>query len=215
VTDEDAGGAPDDAFAVEERRLRQALYGPQASSRDVERYQHHLVSEHNAGLATIADAPLRRAAAGRARAANRYMRPALLAGAAVVVLVACLWIWGVGTGRAPATVTGEHPQPTSAGGGAPSTSRSMNATPTAHDGGTREFATGPASGTQTGAIRYTIASGDTELGIAARFHVCTSDVTGGLPLAMQGDYLKPGTTIAIKLDSTSIWPDNTVHCSAS
>ncbi|GAA2748515.1 hypothetical protein [Amnibacterium kyonggiense] len=155
------------AFEVEERRLRAALYAPRASAHDLDRYQRHLVSRQDAQQAESSAAAGERTEPGSAPAGRRNRRLVVLAGAAAVVLAALLGVWVAGVGRAPAPVTDTTHRPGPTAGGPASSSLSTRAAPTAHDGGKREFATGPASVIAPGTFRYTIAAGDTELGIAA------------------------------------------------
>lgn len=191
MTNEGADGdrvADEDA---EEHRLRLALYGPHASAADVEQYRRRYRPEPAAAAAPSVHAP------------TGARRPVVLviAGAFAVLVVVGAGLWSAGLARSPNPVATPS-----------ATARPARAVPVARDEGEREFATGAASRLHPGAYRYTIAAGDTELGIASRFHVCVSDVTAGLPLAMQGDYLTPGTGIDVELASTSIWSDGTIHC---
>lgn len=202
---------------ADERRLRHALYRPDASALEVERYRRHLEQEAASSAAGPTDVPGPQVAAvvpePPGRAPVRRRTALLIAAAIVVVLVAGAGIRFSGVGRsADLSASGRRPIASSDTGASPQPRRAV---PVARDSGSREFATGPATVVHAGTYRYTITSGDTELGIAARFHVCVSDVTGGLPLAMQGNYLEPGTTITLALASTSVWPDRTVHCTDS
>jgi hypothetical protein len=93
----------------------------------------------------------------------------------------------------------------------PSSTPSVSSAATAHDSGSRRFASGGAVAAGDGVFRYT-STGDTFLGIASRFHVCISDLDGGRPLADQGLMLTAGTSITVKLGTWPMNADGTVDC---
>ncbi|MGT2427404.1 hypothetical protein [Amnibacterium kyonggiense] len=78
-------------------------------------------------------------------------------------------------------------------------------TPVASDEGPGRYAEGRAQELQPGEYHYVVATGDTLIGIAARFSVCVADVETGLPLAEQGDFLAAGTPVDVRLGR---WPTN-------
>jgi hypothetical protein len=94
----------------------------------------------------------------------------------------------------------------------PSSTPSVSSAATAHDSGSRRFASGGAVAAGDGVFRYTTSTGDTFLGIASRFHVCISDLDGGRPLADQGLMLTAGTSITVKLGTWPMNADGTVDC---
>jgi hypothetical protein len=86
------------------------------------------------------------------------------------------------------------------------------AAPAARDSGAREFATGRATVLAPGRYRYAVESGDTFLGIASRFHVCTYDLVVGRPPAEQSAVLTPGTRLTVELGAWPTKPDGTIDC---
>lgn len=80
------------------------------------------------------------------------------------------------------------------------------------DSGRRRFAAGSAARVQTGEFRYVVAPGDTEVGIAERFHVCVSDVNDGLPAGVDNGAFPTGTNITVALDASHVLQDGSITC---
>lgn len=83
---------------------------------------------------------------------------------------------------------------------------------TARDGGVKEFATGRATLLAPDRYRYIVHEGDTFLGIASRFHVCTYDLVTGRPPADQSAPLTAGTAITVELGNWPTQADGSIDC---
>lgn len=195
-----------------ERRAQRALYGRAAARDEVEVHPRTHAAE-----ALVADwSPIEAPPGGEARsfeAGRGKMRKRFaVVVAAVVVLVALVLGGRLALGSsAPGPRTSAAPQQSSVTSAAGNDAGGRSVL-VARDSGARKFAAGSAVSAGEGVFRYTTAAGDTFLGIASRFHVCTADLNAGRPLADQGLMLTAGTPITVKLGTWPTTADGTADC---
>ncbi|MGN6445580.1 LysM peptidoglycan-binding domain-containing protein [Amnibacterium sp.] len=191
---------PQDAADPSKRSAQRAVPGPGPSADEVGAH----------GVSTIAGA---RSAMSPARTPSRFLRCVVVLMAVAAVLVVLITV----------AVTVPFTKGSSASGAHLATAPHASATPArrstapasasiAHDGGSREYAKGRAARVGNGVFRYTVAPGDTFLGIASRFHVCVADIDSGRPRPDWGSPLTAGTRIRVELGTWPTKADGTVDC---
>lgn len=162
--------------------LRRRLYGPDASPEDVAAY------EATAGPADVQAEP-EGPGAEAARHGRGRGRTAAMAAIGVVLVLGGLLL-------GHRLITGVVQAGTTAASAAPTTTTSRIA-----DQGAGPYAEGAA--TREGRVRvlYTVAAGDTIIGIAARFGLCTGDVLVALPYGFDPSDLPSGQSLQLQRSS--------------
>lgn len=178
----------------DQEALRRRLYRPGASAADLATYLHVAAAEAPAEVAAEAEP-----------GPGPSLRP-FAVGASVVAgaaLLGGLLLSGVLTPQTVApTVLAATPAPAATVD--PGSGQVEFVTATVLDGGRARHATGAAVPEGPDRYRYTIASGDTVQGIAARFGVCTGDVLVALPYGVDPARLQIDQTVELaKLTSTT------------
>lgn len=180
--------------------LRQALYPPGASGSDLSRYERQLSVAKEAAEGSVDAGPV---SEELAPTVSRTSRLRVVVGAVAVAGV--LIVLGLTTALPQIVPTVND--------GTRSSTSAADLQMSARDGGPKTYAQGAASRIEGGQYRYTVAPGDTALGIAARFHVCIADVNAGLPPGADNGALPVGTVISVQLSRWEIRAGGTVACS--
>jgi hypothetical protein len=189
-----------DREEVAAERDRRYLYREGATEADVVAYlDRKRDADHSTGDPTgMKQIPEQ----GRGRSRLRRRQCAWIG--AVAAVVAILVVGGLRVASSPPDV-----RPSS---GATTAIVVSRAPALARDDGPQRYAGGAAERVGEGSYRYTIASGDTAVGVAARFHVCAGDVNDALPAGVDNSVFPPGTVLAIALDRTHASADGSVDC---